>query len=170
MENTFADLELINKLIFQTCGLEFSHFEADIESQDYAACKFQLNSQKTRFRKAKITPAKTGQFVTIWKRNEKRITQPFDFTDDFDFFIIATREQNHFGIFIFTKSVLLENKILSDKTEQGKRGIRVYANWELTTNKQAQKTQQWQTKYFLEIFQDKSIDINKAKQLFKIED
>ena len=167
-KNIYPDLELIDKLVFKTCGLEFSNFETELESQEYSACNFRLDKQNVKFRIAKITPTKTGQFVTIWKRNEKRITQPFDITDDIDFFLIATRQQKQFGLFIFTKSVLHNNKILSDKTKEGKRGIRVYPSWDLTTNKQAQKTQKWQTRYFLEISQDKLIDIKKAKYLFNI--
>ena len=168
-KNIYPDLDLIDKVVFKTCGLDQSNFESELESQEYSACNFQLNKKNVKFRLAKITPTKIGQFVSIWKRNEKGITQPFDISGDIDFYIIATRQQKKFGLFIFAKSVLRENKILSDKTIDGKRGIRVYPSWDLTTNKQAQKTQKWQIKYFLEIQQDKSIDLKKAKLLFDIE-
>ncbi len=168
-KNIYPDLELLDNLVFKACGLHFSNLETELESQEYSACNFLLDKQNVKFRFAKITPTKIGQFVTIWKRNEKGITQPFDISDDIDFFIIVARQQNQFGLFVFSKSVLHDNKILSDKTRDGKRGIRVYPSWELTTNKQAQKTQQWQTKYFLEITQDKLIDIKKAKDLFNID-
>jgi len=168
-KNIYPDLELIDKLVFKTCGLNLLNFKIELESQEYSACNFQLDRQNVKFRLAKITPTKIGQFVTIWNRNEKGITQPFDILDDFKFYIIAARQQNKFGLFIFTKSVLYDNKILSDKTRDGKRGIRVYPTWDLTTNKQAQKTQQWQTKYFLEVPQDKLIDLKKAKLLFNID-
>ena len=168
-KNIYLDLELIDKLVFKTCGLNFLNFKIELESQEYSACDFQLDRQNVKFRLAKITPTKIGQFVTIWNRNEKGITQPFDISDDFEFYIIAARQQNKFGVFVFTKSVLYNNKILSDKTRDGKRGIRVYPTWDLTTNKQAQKTQQWQTKYFLEVPQDKLIDLKKAKLLFNID-
>jgi len=168
-KNIYPDLKLIDNLVFKPCGLDFSNFEAESESQEYAACNFKLDKQNIKFRIAKTTPVKTGQFVTIWKRNEKGITQPFDISDDIGFFIIAARQQNLFGLFVFTKPVLLSNKILSDQTKDGKRGMRVYPSWDLTTNKQAQKTQHWQTKYFLEIKQDKLTDFKKAKLLFNIE-
>lgn len=167
-KNIFPDLELINNLVFKPCGLNLSNFETELESQQYSACDFQLNKLKVKFRLAKITPTKIGQFVTIWKRNEKGITQPFDIFDDIDFFIISARQQNKLGLFIFTKSALHDNKILSDKIKQGKRGIRVYPNWDFPTNKPAQKTQQWQTKYFLEISKSIGIDLKKAKQLLNI--
>ncbi|KGO86339.1 MepB family protein, partial [Flavobacterium suncheonense] len=60
-----------------------------------------------------------------------------------------------------------ENKILTTKNGHGKRGIRVYPTWNITENKQAKKTQNWQTKYFVEIWNE--TDINKAKKLLKIE-
>lgn len=168
-KNIHPDVELIDKLVFKTCGLDLSNFETELESQGYCACSFKLDKQNVKFRVAKITPTKIGQFVTIWKRNEKGITQPFDILDEIDLFIIAVRKQNHFGLFVFPKSVLHENKVLSDKTRDGKRGIRVYPGWELTTNKHAQKTQLWQIKYFLEIPQGKLIDLKKAKRLFNME-
>ena len=118
---------------------------------------------------AKITPTKTGQFVTIWKRNENGITEPHNLSDKFEFYIIATREETKFGVFIFNKTVLSENKILTNKKDEGKRGIRVYPTWSLTTNKQAQKTQNWQTKYFVEISNEEKIDINKVKKLLNLE-
>lgn len=169
LKTIIPDLELINKLIFKTCGLNFSNFEPESESQEYSACNFQLNKKNIKFRQAKITAIKTGQFVTIWKRNEKGITQPYDISDDIYFYLIAVRKQNKFGLFIFPKSVLHNNKILSDKTRDGKRGIRVYPSWDRVTSKQAQKTQEWQTRYFLEIPQDKLIDIKRAKHLFEID-
>jgi hypothetical protein len=57
---------------------------------------------------------------------------------------------------------------LTNKNKEGKRGIRVYPPWSLTTNKQAIKTQSWQTKYFLEISDKKEIDINKLKKLYHL--
>ena len=113
----------------------------------------------------KITPTKTGQFVTIWKRNQDGITVPFDVSDDYDFYIIATRKENNFGVFIFPKIILHQKEILSDKVKDGKRGIRVYPPWDKTTNKQAQKTQIWQTKYFLNLSEDCPLDLQKAHEL-----
>lgn len=164
----YSELELIDKLVFKTCGLELSNIETEIESQEYFAHNFQLGGKNVKFRTAKITPTKTGQFVTIWKRNDKGITEPFDIKDDFDFYIIATRNDTEFGLFIFPKAVLYKNRILSDETKAGKRGIRVYPTWNLTKNKQAQKTQLWQTKYFLDLSQDKQIDLKRAKNLLNL--
>jgi len=163
-----SELELIDKSVFKICELELTNVETELESREYFAHNFEIGRQKVKFRTAKITPTKTGQFVTIWKRNEKGTTEPFDISDDIDFYIIATRKDTEFGLFIFPKIVLYENKILSDKTRNGKRGIRVYPTWDLTTNKQAQKTQLWQTKYFLQISQDQPIDLTRAKKLLNL--
>ena len=165
----FSELELINKYVFQVCEIELKNVEIEVESQEYFAQNFDLNNQRVKFRMAKITPTKTGQFVTIWKRNEKGITEPHNILDKYDFYIIATREETKFGVFIFNKTVLSENKILTSENGEGKRGIRVYPTWSLTTNKQAQKTQDWQTKYFVEISNEEQIDNRKAKMLLNLE-
>lgn len=163
----YTELKNINELVFLPCGIELTNLKAEQESQEYFAHNFQLGGQKVIFRMAKITPTKSGQFVTIWKRNEKGVTVPFDISDDVKLYIIAARKNTALGLFIFPKSVLYNNRILSDKMIDGKRGIRVYPPWDLTTNKQAQKTQFWQTKYFLEISEDKQINLIKAKDLLQ---
>ena len=88
---------------------------------------------------------------------------------EFEFYVIATRQAERFGVFIFNKTVLSENRILTSPKGKGKRGIRVYPNWSVTENKQAQKTQNWQTKYFVEIGNSNEMDLNKLKKLLKIE-
>lgn len=168
LNTIYSELALIDKLVFKVCGAELTDLETDLESKEYLAHNFQLNGQNIKFRRAKITPKKTGQFVTIWKRNDKGITEPFDISDDIEFFIIATREDKNFGVFIFSKSVLYENNILSDKVKEGKRGIRVYPTWNVATSKQAQKTQLWQTKYFLDLSSLTSVDM-RAKDLLNLQ-
>ena len=165
----FPELELIDELVFKPCNLSLRNIQPESESHGYAALTFQLNEYKVLFRKAKITPTKTGQFVTLWKRNKKGITEPFDFKDEFNFYLIATKTLTSFGVFIFPKKVLHENKILSDQTIDGKRGIRVYPSWDETTSGQAQKTQNWQTKYFFDLSNPQQIDLNRANNLLRIE-
>ena len=165
----FSEIQLLNNSIFKVCGIELENIETEKESQEYFAHNFELNKQKVKFRMAKITPTKIGQFVTIWKRNENRITEPHNVEDEFEFYLIATRQGEKFGVFIFDKTVLSENRILTSKNGEGKRGIRVYPNWSVTENKQAQKTQNWQTKYFVEIENGNEVDLKKVKMLLKIE-
>jgi hypothetical protein len=71
------EIQLLEKLIFKPQGIKLSNVEKEPESLEYLAHTFQLNGQIVKFRKAKITPTKTGQFVTIWKRNAEGITAPF---------------------------------------------------------------------------------------------
>ncbi len=162
------ELLLINTLVFKPLGFELTNVEAEKESQEYVAHTFRLNECTIKFRVAKITPTKTGQFVTIWKRNEKGITTPFDHSDDIDGVVIVIRKVPNFGVFIFPKDVLHEKKIISDKTRDGKRGIRVYPIWDETTSKQAHQTQRWQTNYFLDLSQDLPIDLERAKELLNL--
>jgi hypothetical protein len=167
--NLFSEIQLLNNSIFKVCGIQLENVETEKESQEYFAHNFELNKHKVKFRMAKITPTKTGQFVSIWKRNQKGITEPHHVDDEFEFYVIATRQAERFGVFIFNKTVLSENRILTSPKGKGKRGIRVYPNWSVTENKQAQKTQNWQTKYFVEIGNCNVIDLNKLKKLLKIE-
>lgn len=154
-------------LVYDKCGFDFGELISEDESQEYGACTFRLNGLKIKFRISKITPTKTGQFVTIWKRNQEGITQPFDLTDEIDFVIISSQNGDDFGQFIFPKSVLLDKGIMTGNDKEGKRGIRVYPPWDTVTNKQAEKTQLWQTEYFLTIYNSDKTNLNLAKQLFK---
>jgi hypothetical protein len=159
-----SDLSLLRILLFDKCRLSISAFQSETESLEYAACFFKLNQKHIRFRSSKITPKKVGQFVTVWKRNQKGIIQPFTKSDALDYLIICSRSEMNFGVFIFPKSILNEKNIITGKNE-GKRGIRVYPSWDRCTNKEAKKTQQWQTKYFLAC-DGEAVDIGFAKSLF----
>ena len=154
------------KLVFDTCGFDLLNLEIEKESTEYCACKFDLDKVKILFRVAKITPTKIGQFVTFWKRSKKGSIAPYADSDDIDFFIINTKSEHQSGQFIFPKNVLCQQGIISNSLKEGKRGIRVYPPWDLTTSKQAQKTQKWQLNYFLEIPLNKSINLERAKQLY----
>lgn len=118
------------------------------ESEDYGAAQFTLNNHRILFRIAKITPKKIGQFVTLWKRINNGPIQPFDAADPFDFIMIEIKSDDKKGHFIFPKNILIEKNIFSQDNQGGKRAMRVYAPWDKTDNKQAQKTQAWQIKYF----------------------
>jgi hypothetical protein len=153
-------------LVFNPCGYELTNPVPEKESKDYGAYQFKLNTLKILFRVAKTTPTKVGQFVTLWKRIAKGPIQPFDLSDAIDFFIINTRNGDYFGQFVFPKSVFIQQGILTTDLKEGKRALRVYPPWDITTNKQAQKTQKWQLDYFLEIPLDKPINLEQAKLLY----
>ncbi len=167
-DSTHHDFLATKDLIYHPCHFKCSQPVMEAESAEYGACTFELNDLSIKFRIAKITPTKVGQFVTLWKRIGNGPIQPYDISDPIDFFVISTRQNNHFGQFVFPKSVLCEQGVLSTKGKGGKRAIRVYPSWDKTLNRQAQKTQQWQMKYFLEIPQNNKIDIARAQMLYGV--
>ena len=125
-----------------------SEYQQDPESQSYKACSYRIDGIKIIERTAKITPKKIGHFVTCWKRNTQKITQPFDAEDAFDFFIINVEAANGSGYFKFPKKVLIDQGIVSSDKKPGKRGFRVYPSWDKVSSAQALKTQTWQLVYF----------------------
>lgn len=161
------DLLAAKKLLYDPCGFDCTLPRAEAESAEYGAYDFEINGLSAKYRVAKITPTKIGQFVTLWKRVGEGPIQPFDHSDPIDFFVVSTRSGNDFGQFVFPKSVLLEKGILSDCNREGKRAIRVYPPWDHATNKQAIKTQKWQLDYFLDIAEGQSVDFTRAKKLFE---
>lgn len=160
-----SELLAIKELVYDRCNLEFSNLVIESECEEYKACSFMLNSFQIIHRLSKITPTKIGQFVTIWKRNDKGITAPFKVSDNFDFIVITSKSDEKLGQFVFPKAVLLDKGIISKNNISGKRGIRVYPPWDIPTSKQAEKTQLWQTKYFYSIKKD-AFDIELVKKLF----
>lgn len=140
--------EIFNQEVFFNNEITIRDILIEPEGKEYEACTFKLNNFKIINRTAKTTPKKVGQFVTFWKRNEEGITTPFSYEDDFNFYIINIQHNDRKGQLILPKSILAEKGIITTDQKEGKRGFRVYAPWDVTTNKQAQKTQQWQVQYF----------------------
>lgn len=160
------DFYAAQQLVFAACGFALTDLTADAESQDYGACSFRLNGKRILFRTAKITPTKTGQFVTLWKRNAHGITQPFAATDELDVVVICARSGDQFGQFIFPKSVLIAQGVFASENKPGKRGIRVYPPWDKATSKQAEQTQGWQCAFFVATQNKLPQHLEVAKRLF----
>jgi hypothetical protein len=165
-KTSLDELLLAAKSVYHAYGFDFADLKAERESAEYGACTFTLNGMAVIHRVAKITPIKTGQFVTIWKRNEKGITEPFNISDNFNIIIITVKNNDHFGQFIFPKSALLARGIITGKTKAGKRGMRVYPPWDLVANTTAAKTQKWQLEYFIDLSDEKRINLNLVTKLF----
>lgn len=161
------NLILAQQLMYEPGNFICSSIKPDTESQEYKACSFYLNGKKIIYRTSKITPTKNGQFVTVWKRNNAGATAPYTEKDDFDFFMISCRKGIELGQFIFPKSVLVKQGIISSQQKIGKRGVRVYPPWDAMTSKQALETQKWQINYFVNILPENSNLIEKAKNLLK---
>jgi len=162
------DLLLTKTFIYDPYDVGFAQFKEEAESQEYAASTFTLNATDIKFRVAKVTPTKTGLFVTLWKRNAQGITCPHEASDAIDFIVISCRDKNKFGQFVFAKSVLVKEGIITTALKEGKRGFRVYPPWEMDLNKQALKTQKWQAEFFLEIKGGDSPDALRVKQLYSV--
>lgn len=151
------------KYIYEPLGWQCSNLKKETESQEYGACSFEMNGKNILFRVGKITPTKIGQFVTLWKRIDKRPIQPYDIQDPIDLFVVSVCAGDRFGQFVFPKNVLCEKDIISKDGKVGKLAIRVYPAWDIAENLQAKKTQAWQLNYFFEI-QENKIENNAAIQ------
>ncbi len=162
------ELALAKKLIYEPCGFKLFSIKAEAEGSAYKACDFKLNKTFTKYREAKITPTKIGQFVTFWKRIGSGPIQPFDILDPINLFIVCVIDKNNRGQFIFPKTAFEKNGILSKNNKGGKRAIRVYPPWVNVTSSQAKKTQAWQIQYFLEYTSLQSIDLVLARKLLKL--
>lgn len=161
----YSDLNVVKELVYDKCGFGLTNLKWNPESVEYGACSFELDGHKIEHRVSKITPKKIGQFVAIWKRNESGVTEPFDVVDDIDFIAITSKRGDTLGQFIFPKAVLADNGIITQNGKEGKRGIRVYPLWDMVTNKQAEKTQRWQTKYFVRIGSGSASDLDLIKKI-----
>lgn len=138
------------------------------ESKEYKACSFFINSSKVISRQAKLTPKKSGFFVSVWKRTSEGITAPYSFNDKFDFFVININLRENQGVFIFSKQVLIKNHIISTKEKEGKRGFRLYLPNDTLQSKQAQNTQKWQMEYYINFNDSVIVNSNKFKTLFNL--
>lgn len=161
-----ADLSLSKEIIYDKAELLMTSVEKESESDEYSAYRFLLNHKNICYREAKITPTKTGQFVTLWKRNQTGTIEPFDDSDVIDFVIVNVRKEQNWGQFILPKKTLLEKGIFSTQNKEGIRATRVYPPWDETTSKQAQKTQKWQLDYFFNFSDQSKIDLEELRKVF----
>lgn len=153
------EIKILQNTIFSPLHLNILQIQPDSECEEYLGYNFQAGQFHIKFRKAKITPKKTGQFVTLWKRNpETQETEPFDSEDHFDFCIILTELNAQLGLFLFPKNILCEKHIVTTSSKLGKRGFRIYPDWDIPANKQAEKTQDWQTLFFINITEGNFIE------------
>ncbi|GGV11260.1 MepB family protein [Streptomyces spectabilis] len=161
-----GDLLAAKASVYDRCGFACSLPVAEPESAEYAACAFTLDSRSVRFRVAKTTPTKAGQFVTVWQRSAEGPIRPFDADDGVDLFVISSRDDDGFGQFVFPREVLCERGVVSRGGSGGKRGFRVYPPWVTTTSRQAGGTQAWQVDYFLDLGRDGPADLTRARTLY----
>ncbi|GAB7106859.1 hypothetical protein JCM4814A_51730 [Streptomyces phaeofaciens JCM 4814] len=162
-----SDLLAAKRLVYDPCGFACSRPVPEPESADYAAHHFTLDDLRVRFRAARTTPTKVGQFVTLWKRGSPGgPIEPFDTTDPVDLVVISSRTEHHFGQFVFPLDTLRRHGVVSVNGTGGKRGFRVYPPWASTTNRQAGATQAWQLDHSLDLDQAPPADIARARNLY----
>lgn len=162
-----ADLLAAKEWVYDPGGFACSQPVPEPESAEYAAHGFTLDGLSVRFRAARTTPTKAGQFVTVWQRSEAGPIRPFDADDGVDLFVIGSHDGGHRGQFVFPREVLCRRGIVSLNGSGGKRGFRVYPPWVTTTSRQARSTQQWQVNHFLHFGEDgTSVDMSRARTLY----
>lgn len=162
------DLIAAQKFIYEPNGFTCNAVICESESQEYGACTFTMNNKIIKFRVAKITPTKIGQFVTLWKRIGNGPIMPYDMADTVDLFVINVRDAQNLGQFVFPKDILWKKGFISKDGKGGKRAMRVYPPWDITQSLQAKKTQAWQLIYFVEI--QPATDNDKIQKLLNPDD
>jgi hypothetical protein len=160
-----SEIKTLETKILKPLNLAISDIIQDLECEDYFGFNIKINQLNIKFRKAKITPNKIGKFVTLWKRNLIGETEPFNINDDFHFYIIASTENEKSGFFLFPKFTLENHQILTNEKKLGKRGFRVYTNWDYPDSKQALKSKIWQSEYFIDLENNLKENIKKFKNI-----
>ncbi len=161
-----AELIAARDFAYEPSGLRIDNFVNGTEGKEYGASGFEIHHRRIQFRVGKITPVKIGCFVTLWKRVGAGPILPFDLEDPVDLFVVSVRNASRFGQFVFPKSVLCEQGIVSTKARIGKLAMRIYPPWDTPENRQANHTQAWQLLYFFEIPLHASVDIARVQTLF----
>ena len=118
------------------------------EGADYCAHTLILDGRSAVYRRAKTTPTKLGQFVTLWRRSEAGPIRPFDVCDGVELFIVEVYDGEQLGHFIFPVDALMKNGVVSTDFTGGKRAIRLYPPWVTPTSAQAITSQRWQLEFF----------------------
>ncbi|WP_288790724.1 MepB family protein [uncultured Elizabethkingia sp.] len=167
MHTMNEELCKLENTLLKNIDFKISVITQDAECEEYFGYNFRLQQLNIKYRKAKVTPKKNGLFVTLWKRNIKGQTEPFNHNDPFNFYIIAAEHSERFGYFIFPKLLLTEKKILTSHSREGKRGFRIYPAWDISLNKQAEKTQQWQSEYFIDMALPEDLITEKLTAIFR---
>lgn len=167
--NTFSQaFTYINEVFYEPNHLTVKDIQEETQNSEYGAGVFQLNCTSVRFRVAKITPTKIGQFVAFWAKDATNKNQAFSVENAPDLLVINTfsNDQQYFGQFVFPKDVLVKHNILKTTTTKGKMAMRVYPSWDTPTSKQAIATQKWQLPYFVEVGPNNSLNVQDLVRLY----
>lgn len=171
MHDINRQLAFINDIIYEPNNFAIVSFKEEAQNAEYAGYVFELSDEtrikSIRFRVAKITPTKIGQFVTFWEKDANKVNQPYFIDTTPELLVITTfRQDGGFGQFVFPKDILLKKNILKSQSNQGKMGMRVYPSWDKPVSKAAIHTQSWQLPYFFEINKAKPYPTQKILALY----
>ncbi|WP_299742358.1 MepB family protein [uncultured Rossellomorea sp.] len=167
MNNFNKALSLVNKLVYEPNQLTLKSVQEEKRNANYGAGTFELASRSVRFRVAKVTPNKVGQFVAFWEKDENDNNQPYTYEKAPDLLVINTFLSNEeWGQFVFPKDILAKQDILKTSAAKGKMAIRVYPSWDTPTSKQAIKTQTWQLPYFVDLSDTNKLPMKKILELY----
>lgn len=140
--------KLIEKL-FNPLKIENKQLEK--QNKEYEGALITINHTQYRSRLAKLTPKKKGYFVAFWEKDNHKKNQAFSYEESPEKLIVAIIDESKKGLFIFPKTILLEQGILRTDSQKGKMAIRIYPSWETDLNSSATKTQKWQVPYFVDL-------------------
>lgn len=149
MNDFWTAFAYINEQLYMPCRLTPHAICEEVQNAAYGAGRFCFGETSIRFRVAKATPTKLGQFVVIWEKDQQGKNQSFSEETAMDLLVVNTfTDLNRFSQFVFPKEVLKQHKILQTGTIKGKMAIRVYLIWDKLTSEQAIATQKRQLYYF----------------------
>lgn len=163
-------LRHMNQTIYEPRQLTVDYVREEKQNSEYGAGIFRLSSKTIRFRVAKITPTKIGQFVAFWEKDSNNRNRPFSSEEAPELLVITTFKNNNkeFGQFVFPKEILIEKNVLRSPSTIGKMAIRVYPIWDTPTSKQALNTQKWQLPYFVDMSNLNQESIDKIINLYSV--
>ena len=144
-------IEVLQNTIIPVLKGTLDNYHEEPQNSEYESFVFSTSQYTFRNRLAKKTPTKKGYFVVFWEKDKHNQNQAFDFKESPDFLIVHVLDNEHKGLFLFPKVVLLKQNILRTLQTKGKMATRVYPLWEKRLNKTAEKTQQWQLDYFIDL-------------------
>ncbi|QXE00932.1 MepB family protein [Terribacillus sp. DMT04] len=160
----FQSLKMIDELLANFGEEQLHNVYYETQNEEYEGATFFVRHSIFRSRRAKLTPNKKGYFVVFWEKNAHNQNQAFTYEESPKKIVITIIDGHLKGQFIFPKAILHKKGVLRDDHNKGKVAIRVYPDWEADLNKNATKTQQWQSTYFLDL--TKQIDKEKFEDLY----
>jgi hypothetical protein len=110
VKNFYNALSYVDKLLYAPNNLTITAIQEEAQNCEYSAGIFQLNSKSIRFRVAKITPTKIGQFVAFWEKDQDNKNQAFSYEKATDLKQPLQKKKWQLG-FILDGKFLLANKL-----------------------------------------------------------